>query len=347
MAKAGADADEWVQGHDPEVERLREENARLSKLLGLVETYTSKPSATPRWRMPKKRHHSRAATCVAQLSDMHFDEVVNPAEVGGLNAYSREIARLRLRRWAEKLVEFMLRNPHEWDGLLLLALGDDLSGDIHDELRETNEDVLSGTVVFWAAELAAALLFVIDALEAEGVKVHIDVKKLVGNHGRFTKQKPFKRRARASWDWLLWQLVASHFKADARVSFEFAGGSYLFVQVYDRHIFLTHGDEVGGGGGWSGVFTPLGRIHSNAIALGVAHGVRPAYSVAGHWHQTVLAHHRGIVCGGAVKGWDEFAAGLRLRPEPAMQNVWIETPTHGVTLAGPLFLEDKKAEGWA
>lgn len=345
--KSAKGAKEWLEekaatatNEDVKVAELKAENARLSKVLGLVEAYHAGAGEPPRWALPAKKHRPGAATACLQLSDMHFDEVVNPSEVGGLNAYSREIASRRLRRWAEKVAEMAERHAHAWDGALLIANGDDCSGAIHEELRETNEDVLPGTLVYWAPRLAAAVRAVRD------VHGRVHVIKVVGNHGRLTTQKPFKRRARASWDWLLWQMVASHFASDDRVTFEFAGGSYIFASLYGRHIFVTHGDEVGGGGGWAGVWSPLGTIHRRAIELGQAHGLRPAYSVVGHWHQTVLAHHRGLVCNGAMKGWDEFAAGLRLRPEPAMQNWWVETPERGVTLAAPLFLEDRKAEGW-
>jgi len=327
---------------DPRLARLEEENARLRKQLGLVESFHSGAGEAPRWLLPKRRPGRNDATAVAQLSDMHFDEVCNPSELGGLNAYNREIATMRLKRWAAKVIEMGERNPHDWDGLLLLANGDDCSGGIHEELSETNEDVLPGTLVYWAPQIAAALRAIRDG----GPYPSIHVKKVVGNHGRLTKAKPFKRRARASWDWLLWQMIASHFQDDDSVTFEFAGGSYMFVPIYDRHIFLTHGDEVGGGGGWSGVFTPLGRIQSAALALGRAHNVRPSYTVSGHWHQTLMAPHRGIVCNGAMKGWDEFAAGLRLTPEGAMQNWWVETQAHGVTLTAPLFVADRRLEGW-
>ncbi len=336
------DADEWVaeQSASPEVERLREENARLSKLLGLVETYHAGAKQPPRWLgKPRSKAKGRATACL-QLSDLHLDESVSPSEVGGLNAYSRPIAELRMKRWAAKAVEMADRVPHEWDGALLVANGDNVSGAIHDELRETNDDVLPGTLVHWAPRLAAA----VEAVRERYGRVHVVV--VVGNHGRLTERKQFKRRGRNSWDWLLWQMVASHFKGREAVSWEFAEGSYAFVKVYDRDLFVTHGDEVGGGGGWAGVWSPLGTIHRRAIELGAAHGLKPGYSVVGHWHQTVLAHHRGLVCNGSLKGWDEFAAGLRLRPEPAQQNWWIETAEHGVTLAGPLFLEDRKSEGW-
>jgi glutamate-1-semialdehyde aminotransferase len=46
-----------------------------------------------------------------------------------------------------------------------------------------------------------------------------------------------------------------------------------------------------------------------------------------------------------MKGYDEFASGLRLKPEPAMQNWWVATPEHGVTRAGALFLVDERIWG--
>ena len=344
------EADDFVRAAAPSpderaqasrIVELTDENARLSKLLGLVESFAGRQPEPPTWLRAKRRKPAPgAATAVLQLSDLHLDETVNPSELNGLNAYSRAIAEMRLLRWGSKIVEMADLHPHEWEGALLIANGDNVSGAIHDELRETNADVLPGTMIHWAPRLASAVRTAADRYG----RVHVVV--VVGNHGRLTIQKPFKRRARASWDWLLWQMVARYFEGDDRVTWQFAGGSYAFAQTYDQTIFVTHGDEVGGGGGWAGVWSPLGTIHKRGCELAAAHGLRPAYSVVGHWHQTVLAHHRGLVCNGAVKGYDEFAAGLRLRPEKAMQNWWVATARYGVTLAAPLFLEDRKREGW-
>ena len=43
----------------------------------------------PQWLTPKKPKSGHRATLVAMLSDCHFDEVVSPDELGGLNAYDR------------------------------------------------------------------------------------------------------------------------------------------------------------------------------------------------------------------------------------------------------------------
>lgn len=345
--------DEWALGKQQEaagtpdvklltakVRELNEENRRLSKLLGLVESYHAAAGEAPKWMTPKAKLKPNSATACLQLSDLHLDEVVNPHEIGGLNAYSREIARMRLMRWASKACEMGERYKHAWDGAVVFWGGDMVSGAIHDELRETNEDCLPSSIVYWAPLLAAAIRQVADYYG----RVHVPA--IVGNHGRLTKEKPAKRRGRNSWDWLLVQFVQAHLKNDPRITFDIAEGTYLFVPIYDTYVYLTHGDEAGGGGGWAGVWSPLGTIHRRGVELAAAHNLRICYSVVGHWHQTVLAHHRGLSCNGSMKGWDEFAALLRLRPEPAMQNFFVHSPENGITMAAPLFLQDRKAEGW-
>jgi len=335
-----AQADTPREAESPRLARLEAENARLAKLLGLVDSYRAGARKPPEWLRPKTTAAPKAATACIQLSDLHLDEVVEPGQVGGLNAFNREIAEMRLRRWADKACELGELHRHEWDGAIVWWGGDMVSGSIHDELRETNADYLPGTLVHWAPLLAAAIKQVADAYG------NAHVPCVVGNHGRLTEKKQAKGRGRNSWDWLLCEMVKAHLASDERITWDVSEGSYLFVPVYDRTVYLTHGDEVGGGGGWAGVWSPLGTIHRRGLELGHAYDLRPSYSVVGHWHQTVLAHARGLVCNGALKGWDEYAAGLRLRPEPAQQNWWVETPSHGTTLAASLFLEDRAKEGW-
>ncbi len=328
-----ADKD-WVEEQvvkaDPRIARLQDENSRLSRLLGLVESYHSAAAKPPAWLLPKKTTKVGAATACLAFSDLHLDEVVEPAQVGGLNAFNREIAELRLRRWVEKACELGDRFRHKWDGAAIFWAGDSVSGSIHEELRETNADYLHGTLCFWAPKIASAFKAIADFYGS----VHIPV--VVGNHGRLTALMPCKGRAKNSWDWLLAQMVRSHLASDKRITWDIAEGSYLFVPIYDRHVYMTHGDEVKGGAGWAGVWSPLGTIQKRGVELGVAHGIRPTYMICGHWHQTVLAHQQGIACNGALKGFDEYASCKRFRPEPAAQNYWIETPERGVTMAAAM-----------
>ena len=66
--------------------------------------------------------------------------------------------------------------------------------------------------------------------------------------------------------------------------------------------------------------------------------------VMGHFHQVIDLP--GLIVGGSMKGYDEFAFGLNLRPEQAAQMAWITTPERGKTFPLPIYLQDRKAEGW-
>lgn len=338
LAKAAEEA--LAPGKPPAVVALEAENRRLSKLLGLVDSYHAGAGDPPEWMRPSRKPSPMRATAVMQLSDLHLDEVVNPAEVGGLNAYSRSIAEMRLRRWANRACDMGDLHRHEWDGAVVILGGDFVSGAIHEELRETNADVLPGTMVHWAPLLAAAIRQVADFYGA----VHLPA--IVGNHGRLTIKMPAKRRGRNSWDWLLYQMIRSHLASDARITWDVAEGSYLFVPVHGETYYVTHGDEVGGGNGWAGVWSPLGTIRRRGIEMAAAHGLRVYAACVHHWHQSVMAHSRGLSLNGSLKGHDEFAASLRFVPEEAIQNWWVHTPKRAATLSGPLFCADRKAEGW-
>lgn len=347
--QAKADA-EWLEkSADPtpaerataaKVASLEAENARLSRILGLTNAYRLEAGPAPRWAQPPKKPRRMQATACMPLSDLHLDETVKPAEVGGLNAYSRPIAEMRLRRWAEHACKLGDMFRHDWDGAIVFLNGDLVSGAIHDELRETNADCLPGTLVHWAPRLASALAMVAEFYGRLLVPV------VVGNHGRLTEKKQAKKRGRNSWDWLLAQMVRDHLRNDPRVEFRFTEGSYQFVGIYDTNYYQTHGDEVHGGGGWAGIWSPLGTMHRRGVELAASHKLQMQAVVSGHWHTTVLALQRGLSCNGSLKGWDEYAASLRLRPEPAMQNWWVHSAEHGPTLAAPIFCEDKRAEGW-
>ena len=156
-----------------------ERTARLERELGVLSKIGTR-STPPKWlRSPSKRG-SHNAMPFLMLSDLHLDEVVEPDEVGGVNAYNRDIARLRLAETARKFVKVCRDywTGIRYDGACVCLGGDIFSGDIHDELSQTNEDTMLGSLDYWIDEVAAALSLIVD----EFGKVHVPV--VVGNHGQ-------------------------------------------------------------------------------------------------------------------------------------------------------------------
>lgn len=300
-----------------------------------VAEFSARRLKPPKWLAPKKRSGHRGTICVI-LSDTHFDEVVNPAEIGYLNAYNRDIAEQRLERFTENTIKISRQYLAgvEFDGCVLFLGGDMVSGTIHD-MAETNETTAPDTALFWAEQLAGT----IEALVEEFEKVHVPC--VVGNHGRLTRKPRTKQRARDNWDWVIYQVLAKHFRDDARVTFDITDGTDVLVQIYETRFLLTHGDQTNGGSGIGGVWPPIMRMVARKR-------VREHFDtvVMGHWHQLIMAPSQGLIVNGALKGLDEYAAISNFAPERPQQALWVTTPEHGVTFTAPVFVQDRAKEGW-
>lgn len=316
---------------------LEREHAELLRRLDLVERAgTPRP---PKWLTPAKPKKARHATAVAMLSDCHFDEVVRPVEIGGANAYNREIAELRLKQWATKVIE--LTRDHlsgvTIDGLVIMLGGDLFSGNLHD-LAQTNADTLPGSVLHWSEQLCAAITLLADHFG----KVY--VPSVVGNHGRLTIKPRTKLRARDNIDWLVAHMLARHFDKVDGVTVSVTDDPDAFVTVYDTVHLVTHGDQVTGGGGIGGIWPPIMRMIARKRTR---YALQPFDLVCmGHFHQLVTAPTQGLIVNGSLKGYDEFAAVNNFSPEPAQQALWLVTPEHKITWNAPVFVSDPKSEGW-
>jgi hypothetical protein len=316
------------------VRHLDAENAELQRQLGILEGFQSLDIAPPEWTTapPSGTHH---AVACALLSDTHFDEVVRPEELDNLNAYNREIAQLRLRAFfdgVDKMAHHYTSNI-EYDGLVLMLGGDMFSGDIHEELVQTNEDTMIGSVLHWAEELTAG----ITQMAEQFGRVHIPV--VVGNHGRQSRKPRAKFRARDNFDWMLGHMLNRHFRADERVTFQIPETADCMVPVYGHKILLTHGDQTKGGAGIGGIWPPIMRLVARKRQ-------RKAFDlmVAGHWHS--YTNGPDFTINGSLKGWDEYAEVSNFGFEVPQQAMWLMTAEHGITSRHPIFVADREAEGW-
>ena len=145
------------------------------------------------WAQPKDTESGHRAIANLLLSDLHLDEVVDPAQMRGMNAYDREIAAIRLQRLGERTIRVArdFVSGVTYDGLFLWANGDIVSGNIHDELQRTNAGRgVTDTIDYWVDPLAGLFNQLADFFG----KVHI--VSTVGNHGRSYKKPPAKDAVR-------------------------------------------------------------------------------------------------------------------------------------------------------
>jgi hypothetical protein len=96
-----------------------------------------------------------------QWSDLHGCENVSLEQTNGLNEYGWETMVARHWRMRDAILSFKRHRPYPVKRLTIVPGGDMVSGDIHDELRETNEKVLMEAAIDiglfgadWIASLA-------------------------------------------------------------------------------------------------------------------------------------------------------------------------------------------------
>lgn len=330
------------RGARGELTVLQKDVARLERELDLVTKIEDIRVKSPAWLAPKQLAKGQAHKAVASLllSDLHLDEIVKPAQVEGVNAYNRKIAEMRLRRVFDKTI--VIARDYlagvDIEGMSLMLGGDIFSGNIHEELKETNEGTLLEAVDYWVDPLAAGIRMLVEHFG----KVHIS--GVVGNHGRNTRKPAMKNRVRDNFDWLLYRILRREFTDVPEITWQISEAADTTVEVYRTKYLFTHGDQFRGGSGIAGMLSPLMLGHHRKSKRQMAVGKSFDWMVMGHWH--TYFHGRGLIVNGSTKGLDEYAYTANFDFEPPQQAFWLTTPEHGVTFTAPILAQDRKKEGW-
>jgi hypothetical protein len=319
--------------------RLTTQLESVERCLQIVDRAEGTAINPPAWLVPTKPKLS-AATLVVILSDTHFDEVVNVDEMEGLNCYNREIAVMRLEKWAQNVIKLSRHylSGVSYDGIVVILGGDIFTGDIHEELALTNEDTMIGSLLFWSEQVAAALQLLTDEFGK------CFVTSVVGNHGRTTRKPRMKQRVKTNFDYLLSKMVERHFRLDKRISFDIPESADALIKIYGHGHLVTHGDQVSGGGGIGGIYPPIMRMRARKQSRYMATGKSFQTLWLGHWHQYISTPS--MIVNGSLKGFDEYAMLMGFGHEAPQQALAIITPERNITIQAPVFCVDRKKEGW-
>lgn len=310
-----------------------------AKLNELVEGLMGRPAPEPPAWTRTAKSGSKQATPTAFLSDAHFDEVVHPEQVEGLNGYDRQIAEDRLKRFFENtavIAKDYLRGLN-YPGIVVPMGGDMFSGDIHEELKETNESTIQESLYHWLDPMMAGLKFLAD----EFGKVYVPT--VVGNHPRGTKKPSHKMRVPNNFDWLFAVLLEKFLASDKRITFGVSKSADIGYNVYETRYRLSHGDQFRGGSGIAGFMSPLMIGDARKRKRSQATGADYDYLLLGHWHQR--AAFKKIITNGSIKGYDEYAYHSNFEFEEPQQSFWLTDPKHGVTISAPIHVKGKR-EKW-
>lgn len=290
----------------------------------------------PQWhaRNKPRKKQTHTATPILMLSDLHLDEVVNPLELNGANAYNRKIAEARLKRIVDQTIELCQHHVGgvSFDGIVVALLGDVVTGVIHDELARTNEAPVMATVAYWVPILASAIVELADAFG------HVFVPCVDGNHDRFYMKMSAKQRAESSIAWVVYNWLAGMLEHDSRITFKITPAPEQVIKVHNTSILLSHGDGFRSGGGVGGIYPAMlkwiHRKHQQFATIGLPWD----YCLMGHWHQELIGPD--FIVNGSLKGYDEYAASHGFQIEAPSQHLFIVTPERGITHHMTVYAED-------
>ena len=301
----------------------------------------AKPT-TPEWLIaPSAAAAGDIGVPILFGSDWHWGEVVKPSEIGGVNEFNLAIARQRLNHLIERTIMLLTKhmvNPN-YPGIVFALGGDMVSGNIHEELSETNEVPIMVVVL----DLIDHLILAIKRLKSVFGRVFLPC--VAGNHGRFHKKKRAKESNYNSFDWLIYQALDRHFQDDPDVVFYIPDGPDALVSVYGYRYLFTHGDQFRGGDGMIGPLGPITRGDHKKRSRNAQIDQEYDTLVIGHFHQ--LLQMRRIIMNGSLIGYNEYAHANNFGYEPPQQALWITNAQHGITFSMPVHLGEAHGKGGA
>lgn len=329
-----------VRRLERELREAQKESADAVAIKAIVSGLVDRSRAieAPSWLEQPRKEYSAPGVPTLFLSDIHAGEVVHPSQINGVNEYNMRLMDERFQMCIDSAVHLLriLDSRMRYPGIIIPLGGDMVSGDIHEELAESNEMHTIPTVLHLEKRLAAVLSFAADTFGA------VFVPCVTGNHGRNTKKMRAKDRHHTSFDWLLYKLLEKRFEDDKRITFQIPDGPDAYYKVYGTRYLLTHGDRLGrGGDGIIGAVGPIIRGDHKKRSRNAQIDMSYDTLICGHFHQYM--HMSRVIVNGSLKGYDEYANTEGFGFEPPQQALWMTHPKYGQTYRMPVYVDRKRA----
>ncbi|MCK9628468.1 MAG: hypothetical protein M0R37_07740 [Bacteroidales bacterium] len=295
-----------------ELERLQQRNRELEKIVSrgrkdeileermvvvlrdaldeLAPTYS--PAVIPK---PRKADQHEMALL---WSDAHAGEKVSLEETNGLNEYDWKTMMRRHDEILRGVLAFKENRPYPVKKLHVWGLGDNVGGEIHQELLATNEFPIIETAVQLGLDASAWLERFVPEFES------VEFAGVVGNHGRMY-HKPQSKERYNNFDWLVYHTMRQRLAAYKSVKWEIPKAQKWPVMVCGRRVLLFHGDGIRS----TMVDVPWGGIirYTNKLSNQYAQAGQPIdHFVCGHWHEANAVKNRRIIVNGSVIGANEW-----------------------------------------
>lgn len=323
---------QFLQG---EVSRLKKESLSQAVIREEIFKLSAIKPDPPSW-LSKSNNPKLPGVPTLLLSDWHWTEWVDPKQIAGCNEYNMKIAKGRATRCIDHTIELLKHHmvKPEYPGIVVCLAGDMVSGDIHQELKETNEVPTIAGVVDLFQFLSGGIRKLADEFG------NVFLPCVTGNHSRTSMKPVSKNRAQTSYDWLLYTMLEKAFEGDDRVRFMISPGPDQHFRIYNHAYLLTHGDQFRGGDGMIGFLGPVKRGDHKKRGRNSQIGLGYNTLILGHFHQ--LSQNSRMIINGSLVGYNEYAYQGNFEFEEPKQALWLTHPDRGITFHMPVFVDEPR-----
>lgn len=271
-----------------------------------------------------------SVVAVKQTSDVHMGAVQQSDEIEGFSTFNPDICTKRSIGFTRSHVNYInaLRNAYNIKELHWIFTGDNISGDIHDELKITNA-FPSPVQVYEVSKLFAKQI----ALTAPHYERIIIEFITEDNHARLTKKPQANEAGKNTFNYLVGILTKEMVKNIANVEFNIYAMHEKVIHVGGMAYLIKHGHGTQSWMGvpWYGIERSVGRESTSRLQL-ILRDLERAKDIGfnkiihGHYHigfDTPM-----YACSPSVQGTTAYDHQFGRHSNPG-QPTWLVHPKYG------------------
>ena len=253
--------------------------------------------------LSKKNRVSANLSAVLVFGDWHIGEYVESDQIEQFNQYSWAIAQKRAYYLQKQFINWVnvQRTGSTVDELVVICIGDMISGDIHQELQVTNEF----PAPVQAVRAGVLVAKTIAELSPHFKKVRVEFVTQ-DNHSRLTVKPQWKEGGLNSYNYIVGWICQQQLEKLANVEMNLYGCVKALVEIQGWKYLAMHGHNIKG---WSGI--PWYGADRHIAREAKARRQRPTKNfdkvILGHFHQPLWTTD--YIVNGSLSGTSELDHG--------------------------------------
>jgi hypothetical protein len=265
---------------------------------------------------------SAPLSAVMVLSDWHIGEYVEADEIEGFNQFSWTIAQKRAYYLQKQFVNWVAvqRTAMVVDELVVVCVGDLISGDIHQELQVTNEFPVPVQTVRAGVLVAKTIAEMAPHFQ----KVRVEYVA-ADNHSRLTKKPQWKEGGFNSYSYIVGWIAKERLAKATNIEFNLHATVKTLVEIQHSKYLCMHGHNIKG---WSGI--PWYGADRQVARESKARRNRPSKAfnkcILGHFHTPLWTPD--YIVNGSLSGTSELDHAFGRESAPS-QIAFLVHPKYG------------------